>query len=666
MIRTDITSVKMAPAVTSPWGLLGIMLLVTVLSGFSFSGSGEVTLSGLFSDGAVLQRDRTIPVWGTAPAGTTVSVTFVDLQENGVAQSDGRWQIELPPMPAGGPYVLTVRAGEEIFTVTDLYVGDVWLVSGQSNMEFTVSQSIDAASAIATANDPLIRQFRVGKGFSAEPESEIPDSSSWTEATPAFVGNFSAVAYFAATELRRAIDVPVGILNVSHGGTRIESWMSERMLGYDETDVVLGDGSLEVQPTLAFNEMINPVVGFPLRGFLWYQGASNAETVDDARAYGKKFKTLISGWRELWGNPDLPFVWIQLPGFGDGPGNRPSDAGAWPSIREEQSSALALPNTGEAITIDLSDRDLHPADKRPVAHRAALEMRRVGYHEENIPTSPRYYRNTVEVDGDIRVTFENTGKGLVASSDRVGGVAIMDADGSLEWADAYLSGNDLIVSATSVNDPREIRYGWEYNPTNANLYSIEGLPVAPFRAEVNPGFSIAYFNASRTEIEPGEETTLYWKTFNTKEVVLNGLAVAPIDSLVVTPLESAVFELVVVNFDNVFDSLTARLRVDVGGITTDLYEENELADDSGLTLSQNAPNPAHDATMITYQIGQSDHVKLELFDMVGRKLSSIVDAQQAAGEYSVQVDVHGLSSGIYVYRLSTSDATVSRELVVMP
>ncbi len=522
----------------------------------------QVVLDAIYANGMVLQRETPVLLRGTANAGAVVSAHFNELPAvEGLADAKGRWSLSLPAMDAGGPHTLRVTSGNTTRTLTDVYIGDVWLASGQSNMEMALSQ-VQVGTSV---NEPLIRQFKVQKGLANEPSAVLP-SSAWTKATSSAAGAFSAVAFYFARDLRAHVDVPIGILNISYGGSRIETWMSDEMLGYDETDRVLANGEPERQPTLAFNKMINPVIGFPIKGFLWYQGESNADNMEDALAYGALFRTMIQSWRTLWGQGDLPFLWVQLPGYGTPAGDQPSTWDAWPRLRVGQSSALALPNTGEAITIDVGDTDIHPKNKLPVGVRLSTVARHVAYGEDIVYSGPRYVSNVLEENGRVRVRFTHTGGGLVAEGSDAGvlsSFALGDDSGRFVWANAEVDGEEVVLWSDAVPEPAEVRYAWEYNPADANLYNAEGLPAAPFRALVNPGFGIAAFSADRMLIETGQSTTLTWMVYGAETVTLNGAPVDTSGTLVIQPAETTTYTLLATKRGEPDVTETASLKVEV-------------------------------------------------------------------------------------------------------
>ncbi|MBN2009554.1 discoidin domain-containing protein [candidate division KSB1 bacterium] len=539
------------------------MILLSVV--FVANARAALTLSKIINSGMVMQRDIDVPLWGTATPNDTVTVTINGQAYTAIVDATARWQVILPPMGAGGPFTLTIESAGTIKTLTDVYVGDVWLLSGQSNIEMALANARGGSEAIAAANDPTIRQFKVPKGLTNEPSEDLPAGSAWTPATSQYAANFSAIGYFFARDLRPEIGVPIGLLNVTYGGARIETFMSDAMLGFDESNVVLANGEPERQPTVAYNKMLHPILDFPIKGVVWYQGESNADNMEDALAYGALFKTMITGWRDLYGLGDFPFIWVQLPNYGT-KYDEPQAWDAWPQLRANQSRALSLPNTGEVITIDVGSTDIHPTNKEPVGQRLAVVARKVAYGEDIVFSGPRYHSNLFREDGCIEINYDYIGSGLVAKDSANGairGFAVAGSDNKLVWAKAVIDGEKVLVWNDDVPEPLIVRYAWEYNPAPTNLYNVEGLPAAPLLADVNPGFKIAYFKAAREAIEYGQSTSLTWLVYGASSVALDGVPVDSTDTIVVSPTESTTYKLVAINRDNDAETDSASVTIDV-------------------------------------------------------------------------------------------------------
>ena len=652
--------------------LLGAPALVTAQpAGRAPSSGGDTTalrLHRLLADGLVVQRDAPVVVLGWAPAGAPVTVTVARRTARDTADAAGAWRVELPPMTAGGPHEIVVEAAGARRTVRDVVVGDVWVASGQSNMEWSLADATDGARDAAAANDPLLRHFKVPTSWSWTPEADVVGGS-WARADPRHAGRFSAVAYHFARELRSAVGVPIGILNSSWSGSAIEPWISREAqglgdsawraivereradqqglrdalrarlgelptedagmaggrapwadpayddsawteiavpgawegVGYDGLDGVAwyrttftltpeearqgarlslaavddadvtwvngvevgrtdgyaarrryevparalregrnvlavrvtdggGNGGivgaapdvhLEIRgaalplagrwrfkvgivrlgedgqhvnkiPAVLHHRMIHPLLPFPIRGVIWYQGESNANDDRQALAYRDQFATLVRSWRRAWAPgpiSDFPFLWAQLPNFGPVDSVPPASA-AWALHRESQSAALALPNTGQAVTIDVGDpADLHPRNKRDVGRRLALAARRVAYGDTTVVAAgPTHRRHRIE--GSRVVLDFDAPDGLAArdatgaaAGDRVTGFAIAGADGRFVWADARIEGDRVVVWSDRVPRPVAVRYAWGNSPPAAGLYGRTGLPAAPFRTD---------------------------------------------------------------------------------------------------------------------------------------------------------------------------------------
>lgn len=532
---------------------------------FSVQISAQLSVAKIFSNGMVLQRDINIPVWGTAATGDTITINFDGAKAEGLTDANGKWVVTLPAHSAAGPLTMTITDpnGSQSLNFTNVYVGDVWIASGQSNMEFSLSQAENGSTAIASANDQKLRQFKVVKGLANEPSDELPNGSAWTPATSTYAGSFSAVAYFYGRDLRADLDIPIGIINTSYGGSRIETWMTDDMLGFDESDIVLAAGEPERQPTVAYNKMVHPIIKYPVKGFIWYQGESNADNMEDALAYKELFQTFITGWRNLWGLGDIPFLWVQLPNYGQ-VYDLPQSWDAWPQLRAGQSAALKLPNTGEAITIDVGGTDIHPTKKEPVGERLALVARKIAYGEDVVYQGPRYKSNLLHEDGTIEINYDFVDGGLVGSAqDSVFGFAIAGEDGYFKWTDAVIDGDKVMVSGSAVADPVSIRYAWEYNPATVNLYNESGLPAAPFYTDINPGFKITKFKAGRSTIETGQSTTLTWNVFGASSITLDGSPVDSAETITITPAETTTYKLVAVNRDDSNELDSASVTVEV-------------------------------------------------------------------------------------------------------
>jgi sialate O-acetylesterase len=468
----------------SPYRLTSIALLAFAV--LAPAAGAAPQLAPLFRDHAVLQREKPVPVWGTAVPGEHVSVSFAGQSVGATAGTDGHWIAVLAPLatnPIGSD--LTV-AGKQTVVVHDVVVGEVWLCSGQSNMEFAVNDNglgshvENAAAEVASARYPLIRQFKVARCASPAPLDLA--GGDWRLCTPATAGSFTAVGYFFARDIYGRIGVPVGIINSSWSGTPIEAWMSPAALaafpGFSNGHTAGGaSGSVDPWvPSSVFNGMIHPLLPYAIRGVLWYQGESN---VGRAASYAVQFPALIASWRAHFGCGDVPFFWVQLANFkaaADGRGDQ------WAFLREAQSRALALPATGQAVAIDIGEPgNLNPRNKQEVGRRLALIAKAEVYSISVDYSGPVFSR--AEVDGAaMRVHFMFTGEGLTASGKPLQSFELAGADRVFHPATAVIEGDSVVVRSPWVRQPVAVRYAWA-NAPDANLFNGAGLPAAPFRSD---------------------------------------------------------------------------------------------------------------------------------------------------------------------------------------
>ncbi len=578
--------------------LLGGSLLAV-----SYTANAQVKLSALYKSGAVLQQGVQVPVWGTSAAGDSITVSINGKTAKAKTNSSGDWEAILPSLTAGGPYNMTVSSSaKDTVKLTDVYVGDVWLAAGQSNMEFKLNADLNGTATIAAANDPTIREFYIPKGLSKELSNQLPDGTTWSAATAANAGNFSAVAYYFAKSLKQTVTAPIGIVKAAYGGARIEAFMSEEMLGFDEDFTVLQAANYyaERQPTMIYNKMIHPLLRFPVKGILWYQGESNADNLEDAKSYSNLFKTMINAYRAKLGLGDIPFIYVQLPNQGTQYGeSSPQTWDAWPQIRQGQDKALKLANTGEAVTIDVGDVDIHPTNKKPVGERAALVARKVAYGEDILCNGPTYKSHSKLSAGKVQITYDFVGTGLTGKgTDTVKWFSIAGADGVLKPAKAKITGTNTVeVWHDGIASPEVIRYAWEYNPNGVNLYNSANLPAAPFYIYVNPkAYKLESFTASTKSIERGNPVFLQWTTFGASSVTLNGNPVDSIAATTVYPRDTTVYVLKTVNKldPSKMDSITITVNVQNPQPTISVSSSlgTTMAPNTKATLIANAKAPA--------------------------------------------------------------------------
>ena len=481
---------------------------------------GKVSLAPLFRDGAVLQRDQPLAIWGGAGAGESVRVEFHGQSRATTAAPNGRWRVMLAPEKASTEPAELVVTGEDTVRVRDVVVGDLWLCSGQSNMEFRVAQANDAEHEIAAAKFPLIRQFKIPHVVAETPLVDCPGE--WKMCTPATAGDFTAVGFFFARDLHQRLGVPIGLINSSWGGTFIEAWMSREALKADPAanlieerwQKVLTDYPAKVAahdkalakwtedaaaakaagqtftrrrpvtpegpgsrwlPAGIYNAMIVPLAPGAIRGVLWYQGEANGSR---AAEYRTLFPAMITQWRKDFGLPALPFYFVQLANF-----ERPVDKSdqEWAFLREAQARALALPMTGMAVTIDIGDpTNIHPKNKQEVGRRLALWARYQIFHE-NVEYSGPMFANAERQGNAMRVSFTHAA-GMTTHGDSLLGFEVAGADHKFVTAAARVDDGRLLVSADGVTEPVAVRYAWRNSP-NAALFNDADLPAGSFRSD---------------------------------------------------------------------------------------------------------------------------------------------------------------------------------------
>ncbi len=462
-----------------PLSILAVVFLPAALH-------AEVTLATPFRDGAVLQGGKPVPVWGTANAGEKVSVVFNDQTKQTQADAQGRWSVKLDSLAASDKPAELCVAGQNVVTVKNIVVGEVWLCAGQSNMHFMVKQALNAKREMDVARHPLIRQFMVNSCVSDKPLGLV--EGDWQECSPKTVGEFTAVGYFFARDLHRELAVPIGIIHATLGGSPIEGWLSEQALASNPAFAVVaqrwallkprvsGEG-LRNQPAGLYNGLVRPLEPFAMAGFLWYQGEGNCERADE---YALLFRTMIQHWRTDFQQPGLPFLFVQLPNFID---TRDKTGDSWPRLREGQASALAQPNTAMVVTIDVGDAiQLHPLNKQAVGKRLALQALAKVYDRKVEATGPVFAGLSREASA-LRLRFDHAA-GLAFVGDAGKAFELAGANGKLVPAQARIQGETVIVSAPGVDQPAAIRFEWSNNP-EAFLVNQSKLPAAPFRLGVS-------------------------------------------------------------------------------------------------------------------------------------------------------------------------------------
>ncbi|HEY1262958.1 MAG TPA: sialate O-acetylesterase, partial [Terriglobales bacterium] len=464
----------------------------------------------------VVQRGLPVHVWGMASPGEAITAGFRGESRSATADALGRWSLYFSPGEAGGPFPLTIQGSNKI-ALSDILVGDVWVASGQSNMEFPMTELTNAQSEIAAAQYPQIRLFRVEHNPADYPVENVT-AKAWTACTPETAAESSAVAYFFARDLQKKIGVPIGLMETFWGGTPAESWTSLPALSADaalmpvfaaRAQMVTSQSTTALQlekaehdyaqslaaskaqgtpppawlpwhpdfrawaPAALYNGMIAPLTPFAIRGVIWYQGEANTDPLR-APLYSRLLPTMIRDWRNAWGEGDFPFLLVQIANWNSDPQDD------WPEVRDAQRRTLALRNTAMAVSIDIGDPvDIHPKNKQDVGARLALGARAIAYGEK-IEYSGPLFRQLTREGHSLRVWFDHAG-GLTARGGVPKGFEIASADRKFVPAAATIENAGVVVSSPNVPDPVYVRYGWAPNP-DCNLYNAAGLPASPFQA----------------------------------------------------------------------------------------------------------------------------------------------------------------------------------------
>ena len=449
----------------------------------------DVKLPSVFGDHMVLQQGQRLPVWGWAEPGEAVTVAVAGQTKSTKANKKGAWQVRIKPLKASKTPVPFSVKGKTTIEYKDVLVGEVWLCSGQSNMEWRVSQSANPQEEIANGKHPLIRHIKVPHRPSDKPEQDVtPQRGGWEVASPDTVANFTAVGYYFARHLKGELDVPIGLLGSNWGGTRIEPWtppagfksvpslkdIADNLKDYPKKG---GNGNIHHQSALAlYNGMISPLKPYGIRGAIWYQGESNN---GEGMLYYEKKKALINGWRSIWKNRKLPFYFVQLAPFKYGNRNPHDLAGIW----QAQLTALNIPHTGMAVTTDISNtRDIHPKNKQEVGRRLALWALAKNYGKKDLVYSGPLFKSFKEKDHRIIVKFDH-GKGIKSSNDKpLTYFELQGPDGKWFPAGAHIQEDELTVSSKAVREPKNVRFGWNQE-AEPNLVNGAGLPASPFTTE---------------------------------------------------------------------------------------------------------------------------------------------------------------------------------------
>lgn len=477
----------------------------------------DTKLASVFTDHMVLQRELPVPIWGTGTAGDSVTVEFAGQTVTGKVGENGRWQVILKSLPASAEgRSLVVKSKSTPVTLNDVVVGEVWLASGQSNMEWALYGAANSGTAISNATDAALRLFTVRQVVGEKPLTTV--TGEWNQCAPQVAKNFSAVGYFFGRDLRKALGVPVGVICSAWGGTVAIAWTSrpaleaepllKRRIEEHDQNIASYDAAKEEasyqgalvkhqaaveqakaegrpapkapvkrpaptptrnSPYRLYNGMIAPLVPLAFRGVIWYQGESDA---GQSEQYRLLFPTLIKNWRHDFGR-EFPFLFVQIAPHNSMPAEiRDAQLHTWRTV----------PNTAMAVITDWGNpKDIHPRDKEPVGARLALAARAVAYGEKIVYSGPVF--ESVKFDGARAIlSFQHVGGGLVAKGETLTGFTMAGADKKFVPATAVINGQQVIVTSPQVERPVAVRFGWS-NVPEGNLFNQEGLPASPFRTD---------------------------------------------------------------------------------------------------------------------------------------------------------------------------------------
>jgi sialate O-acetylesterase len=453
------------------------MLFVLLVS---FDLKAQIKLPVIFDDHMVIQQQTTIPIWGWAQPSQDVTIkvswdttTIRTKSDNGTS-----WKSTMKTPAAGGPHTITIKAGDHVRTLVDVMTGEVWLASGQSNMEWSMNSAADGKPFVEQINDPNIRLFNVPNASAAT--LQVNGDGKWQVCNKESVGDFSAVAYFFGKKLNQNLNIPIGLINSSWGGTPAEVWIPKEVV---ESNPQLLESASKlneeqpwspVKPGVVFNSMINPLIPFRISGAIWYQGEANTSA---PTTYKNLMETLIMEWRKQF-QSDLPFYYVQIAPFSGYEG----DSGTL--IREQQVKMLEIPKTGMAVISDLVDdvKDIHPQYKKTVGERLADIALAETYGKQGIAYQSPIYKSMKIEKNKIRVMFDHTTTGLEAKGGELTEFLIAGEDQKFYPAKAKIDKGTVVVSAKEVKNPVAVRFAWS-NGSIPNLFSMEGLPVPSFRTD---------------------------------------------------------------------------------------------------------------------------------------------------------------------------------------
>lgn len=453
-----------------------IIIINIILCAIAFSANATIHLPSIFCNNMVLQQNANVKIWGTANYGEDLTIvgSWSDKEYIAKADKEGNWSTNIETPEASGPYTLTV-SGSATITFDNVMIGEVWLCTGQSNMGFTAKSGLlNGDEEVAAANYPNIRFFKVQRAQADEPQNDC--IGQWVECSPETMRRFSSVGYFFGRELYQKLNVPIGLIESTWGGTSIELWTPKEVIYKDpvahESAQIGTRWPIENVSTM-FNAMIYPLIPFQIAGNIWYQGESNRYNIS---GYSHLMGLMINAWRKSW-DYNFPFYYVQIAPF------RYNEPYTGALIREQQLQAMNIPNTGMVVTTDVGNpEDVHPKNKQVVGHRLALWSLAKTYNLDNLTYSGPIYNGMAIKGHKIELSFDYAEDGLQVKGDKMIGFEIAGADQQFYRADASIKGSKIQVSAKEVKNPVAVRFGFT-NISEPNLYNMAGLPASPFRTD---------------------------------------------------------------------------------------------------------------------------------------------------------------------------------------
>lgn len=452
----------------------------------------EVKLPAIVSSHMVLQRNTTVVLWGWANANEkiTIEASWLKTIQQIKADKNGDWKIEIKTTESKDPQTLKIKSKESNIILNDILFGEVWLCSGQSNMQQSLEgymgqPTFGAIQAIANSNNPNLRLFSVDRLGAKTPLNDVEKYTGWQQASPDTVTKFSAVAYFYGVQLQKILDVPVGMIHTSWGGSKVEAWISKDIMSlYEAVNLENVDITKKTNhvPTALYNAMIHPLIPYTIKGALWYQGESNR---NNPEAYKVLFPAMVKDWRNRWGIGDFPFYYVQIAPFmyGNNEAFKVADNSAF--IREVQLQCESIiPNSGIAITMDIGEPFcIHPAKKKEVADRLLFNALNKTYGYKTIDFSGPVYESMSEKEGGLVLKFKNAENG-VYTQNALMGFEVAGDDRVFYPAEAKITnwGKHVFVKSDKVPNPKAVRYAWR-NWIKGTLFDTNLLPASSFRTD---------------------------------------------------------------------------------------------------------------------------------------------------------------------------------------